>query len=239
MSSSRSIAAARNRRAGDSGLQAKMPSKQPVTSISSQRAFLQNSDNVNVSNINTSSSKNGLPFSKLTVSDAVGLITLRLGKVEQFLIDMQNNDNTTVSSSSKSGIDNSVLTTIVNRLDALEKKEMNNSVQESIKNLTREIATIKQTIQLINKNTETLKSNVNSKFSDIELAFIELEKNMDKIGKSDNHDELVDMENVENEEICVTDIAEELNVEDHNEEEEVVDAVENTSEEEITHASFQ
>ena len=30
---------------------------------------------------------NGLPFTKLTVSDAIGLITLRLGRVEQYLID--------------------------------------------------------------------------------------------------------------------------------------------------------
>jgi hypothetical protein len=229
MSSSRSIAAARNRRAGDSGLQAKMPSKQPVTSISSQRAFLQNPDNNNVSNTNVSATKNSLPFSKLTVSDAVGLITLRLGKVEQFLIDMQNNDNTTMTSSSKSGIDNSVLTTIINRLDALEKKEINNPVQESIKNLTREVASIKQSIQLLNKNTETFKSNVNAKFGDIELAFVELEKNMDKLNKSDNSDEHVD---IENEEICVTDIAEELKVENNDEVEHLVDDVENINEEE-------
>lgn len=229
MSSSRSIAAARNRRAGDSGLQAKMPSKQPVTSISSQRAFLQNPDNNNVTNTNVSATKNGLPFSKLTVSDAVGLITLRLGKVEQYLIDMQNNDNTTMTSSSKSGIDNSVLTTIINRLDALEKKEINNPVQESIKSLTREIASIKQSIQLLNKNTETFKSNINAKFGDIELAFVELEKNMDKLNKSDNPDEHVD---IDNEEICVTDIAEELQVDNNDEVDHVVDDVETTSEEE-------
>jgi hypothetical protein len=193
MSSSRSIAAARNRRAGDSGLQTKMPSKQPVTSINSQRAFLQNADN-NVANT-PSAPKNGMPFSKLTVSDAVGLITLRLGKVEQYLIDLQNSDNNVGSNNnSNTGIDNSVLTTIINRLDALEKKEINNSVQESIKNLTREIATIKQTVQLINKNAESLKLNVNNRFNDIELAFVELEKNMDNVAI--NPDNITDMDNV-------------------------------------------
>ena len=39
MSSSRSIAAARNRRAGDSGLQARMPVKQPVKSIQNPNVY--------------------------------------------------------------------------------------------------------------------------------------------------------------------------------------------------------
>lgn len=210
MSSSRSIAAARNRRAGDSGLQTKMPSKQPVTSINSQRAFLQNADN-NVANT-PSAPKNGMPFSKLTVSDAVGLITLRLGKVEQYLIDLQNSDNNVGSNNnSNTGIDNSVLTTIINRLDALEKKEINNSVQETIKTINREIATIKQNIQLINKNTESLKSNVNNRFNDIELAFVELEKNMDNIIYTNNPDNVNEVEAHEN---VVENVEEELQQEE-------------------------
>ena len=31
----------------------------------------------------------GLPFTKLTISDAIGLVTLRLGRVEQFIIDFE------------------------------------------------------------------------------------------------------------------------------------------------------
>ena len=186
MSSSRSIAAARNRRAGDSGLQAKGPSKQPVTSINSHRAFTQNNDSV-ANNNDSSTSKKGLPFSKLTVSDAIGLITLRLGKVEQYLIDTQNNEINNTSNNYNSGIDNCVLTTIINRLDALEKKDINHALhEETIKNINREISTLKQSIQLIKKNTENIQSTVTNKFNDIELAFVELEKNIDALQQLNN-----------------------------------------------------
>lgn len=178
MSSSRSIAAARNRRAGDSAIQTKMPTKQPSTSINSQRAFAPQPNYGNNAN-EIASSNNKLPFAKLTVSDAVGLITLRLGKVEQYLIDLQNSEGTSSSSNTNDkGIDNSVITTIVNRLDALEKKNLNNN-QDIITNLTKEMATIKQSIQSLNRNMETMKVGFNNKFSDIEFAFAELEKTID------------------------------------------------------------
>ena len=36
----------------------------------------------------------GLPFSKLSISDAIGLITLRLGRVEQWVIETEHeNEN--------------------------------------------------------------------------------------------------------------------------------------------------
>jgi hypothetical protein len=75
----------------------------------------------------SSANSNGLPFSKLSISDAIGLITLRLGRVEQWMIDTDHEQQERGNSGGMNIPDNhkvidaSVLTTIVNRLDALEK----------------------------------------------------------------------------------------------------------------------
>lgn len=182
MSSSRSIAAARNRRSPESGLQARTPTKQPITSIQSQRAFAPNQppNNNNNNNNNVSqSTTNKLPFSKLTVSDAVGLITLRLGKVEQYLIDLQNSETNDGTNNTSGGIDNSIITTIINRLDALEKKEMSNNNQETVKHITAEIDAIKHTMRLTETNVSLMNTTINNKLSDIDIAFVELEKCID------------------------------------------------------------
>ena len=175
MSSSRSIAAARNRRTGDSALQTRPPNKQPVTSINSQRAFSQQSYNQNA---NTNVNAKSLPFSKLTVSDAVGLITLRLGKVEQYLIDTQNSDNHKSGTAPASSLDNSVISTIVNRLDSLEKQNMNTN-SDVIDQLTKEVNSIKKIIQSIQAEIVNVKNDVNARFNDVDFAFAELEKNLE------------------------------------------------------------
>ena len=74
--------------------------------------------------------ENSLPFSKLSISDAIGLITLRLGRVEQWIIETDNeNENKETSTSSIPDnhklIDNAMFATIINRLDALEKNKGN------------------------------------------------------------------------------------------------------------------
>ena len=96
MSSSRSIAAARNRRSGDvSGSKKTAQPGRPVQSIGGQQIinnkFTPSTMNQNMSSKNTSTSS--MPFSKLSVSDAIGLITLRLGKVEQYMYDSMENGN--------------------------------------------------------------------------------------------------------------------------------------------------
>ena len=171
--SSRSLAAARARRAGEQA--PPISGNRPITSINSQYAFSQQPQlqqqrqpygNVRVARPQPSSQKyqtikpqqqqnqqqpirtqqiqqqipqqidiqqqqnlNGLPFSKLSVSDAIGLITLRLGRVEQWVIETQheneikeNNENIDSLPPGSKIVDNSVLTVIVNRLDNVEKK---------------------------------------------------------------------------------------------------------------------
>jgi len=194
MSSSRSIAAARNRRSGDAP--PNMQSQQrPVTSISSQSAFSQ--QNLRPSNQKSQSQKsqnqnqnqkapdvgkppNGLPFSKLSVSDAIGLVTLRLGRVEQFMIDIHEQggiSNTSVPDN-KLVIDNSVITNIVSRLDSLEKKEHSLTNNDKLIYLENEVVALKNVILKLTTDMNLFMQNTNEKFIDCEQAFIELEKSM-------------------------------------------------------------
>lgn len=146
MSGSRSIAAARARRAGEAA--PPMSGTRPGTSIGSHAAFAPQPPNY-PSNVRLArgpqppppqhyqtqqqqqqqqqAPSNGLPFTKLSISDAIGLITLRLGRVEQFMIELEHNEqvggnNASIPENSKI-IDNSVLTSMINRLDSLEKRE--------------------------------------------------------------------------------------------------------------------
>jgi hypothetical protein len=188
MSSLKSLAAAKNRRSGEQQQQTR-----PGTSIASHSAFapqyqgrggpqqqqqrFQETQTIQ---------PNGLPFTKLTVSDAIGLITLRLGKVEQFLIDTQNDGGFSGSSESHIPentklIDNSVLTSIINRLDSLEKKEGTNQNNDAISRIERELKDTKEMLINLMFKYELFTKETNNKFSDYESALMELEKNIQPV----------------------------------------------------------
>ena len=196
MSSSRSIAAARSRRAGES--QPPVSGGRPVTSIASHSAFVQQQmppppqNNVRVAKapIQQQMPQQGAsPFTKLSISDAIGLVTLRLGRVEQFIIDFENgeieghNNNSGVPENSKI-FDNSVLTTIVNRLDALEKREGSgnvnaSSIASSVASLEKEMKEAKDLLSHLLFKYELFTKETNEKFGDFEGAISEIEKNME------------------------------------------------------------
>ena len=146
--SSRSLAAARARRSGENI--PPVSGNRPGTSIGSYAAFGQQPppQNVRVARGQQpppqnmyqqqpplqqqqppvqQQNPNGLPFTKLSISDAIGLITIRLGRVEQWIIetDHENQENNTLSSlpNNSTIIDNSILTNLTSRLDSLEKRE--------------------------------------------------------------------------------------------------------------------
>jgi len=104
-----------NVRAGR-GPPANQPGKQPVQQMQQQQQ--------------TQAASNGAPFTKLSISDAIGLITLRLGKIEQWVYEAEHDGMMNGGAPSSEGsnipensrvIDLSVLTSIVNRLDSLER----------------------------------------------------------------------------------------------------------------------
>jgi hypothetical protein len=207
--SSRSLAAARARRAGENA--PPVSGNRPITSIGSQAAFAQQMPpgvGYNTppppNNVRTArsmqnpatpvkqppqqyqqfydkqqqqQSQNGLPFSKLSISDAIGLITLRLGRVEQWIIETDQEDGSRQFGTGETSgipdnhrvIDSSVLTSIIHRLDSIEKNgsgtASGDSSSEEVKKLIEDVKTLteqfkrmgddvaKHTIELA-KNTE-------------------------------------------------------------------------------------
>ena len=184
MSSSRSIAAARNRRAGEQA-----PTSRPGTSIAAQPAFSQQTQgkrsttapnstpNVPVTNTNT----------KLSISDAIGLITLRLGRLEQFVIEAEHNGGLNMSSSIPDNahlVDKSVINSIVNRLDSLEKKEKDSSSNQQTIRLESEIRDIKDLLMSQILKYEKFTIETNKRFDDVDEAFVEIEKQQEALNCS-------------------------------------------------------
>ena len=191
MSSSRSIAAARNRRAGDP-VQQQQPPNRPGTSIGSSAAF--QTQTQYGKKVPQQSQKNdpppppnpNVPFSKISVSDAIGLITLRLGKVEQYIIDTQHDSESGNGSGSGGGgfslpentqlVDNRVFTSIINRLDSIEKKDL-----QSKQLLTK----IEQELSALNNKLNQYTIDTNTRLDDINDAFLILEEGQGKIQTDD------------------------------------------------------
>ena len=209
--SSRSLAAARARRAGENA--PPVSGNRPVTSIGSQAAFAQQMphgvaynmppppNNVRTArsmqppnqhhNIKQSPQQynqyydqhqqhqqqsGSLPFSKLSISDAIGLITLRLGRVEQWIIETDHDsenapkmsiDGTSIPDGHKI-IDNATLTTIINRLDSLEKNGSTNSPSEDISKLIEDIKNLTEQFKRmgddVNRHTIELSKNTEQVF---------------------------------------------------------------------------
>ena len=77
-------------------------------------------------------------------------------------------------------VDNSVLTTIVNRLDALEKKEGSGNVNaSSIASLEKEMKEAKDLLSHLLFKYELFTKETNEKFGDFEGAISEIEKGME------------------------------------------------------------
>ena len=199
MSSSRSIAAARNRRSGDiSGSKKTAQPGRPIQSIGGQSMINNQPLHPNMNKQVESKPPNGLPFSKLSVSDAIGLITLRLGKVEQFMIDSMENgtpsENGVSVSNNKAQIDKGVLLNIINRLDAIEKKQMEKVNDTRINDLDNQVNNTNDKISQLKESLNQFIQTTNEKFTDIENAFVELEKNIEEKESSENTEQSVEEE---------------------------------------------
>ena len=190
--SSRSLAAARAKRAGESA--PPVSGSRPGTSIGSHAAFAQppgyqqqQPSNVRVGKSVASnqqsnqsskqsqsqqqqqpqSASSGAPFTKLSISDAIGLITLRLGRVEQWIFETEHEDTLNAANNSSNSsnipensrvIDLSVLTSIINRLDSLENAGPAGASGEEITNLSADIS--KLTDQVTRFSDEGVKHNL-------------------------------------------------------------------------------
>lgn len=209
MSKSRAVASAIQRRSGDSSSQ--MNSSRPGTSIASQSAFIPNTPNVRIAKApiieqhTPQIQPNGLPFTKLTISDAIGLITLRLGKVEQFMIDMQSNGGNfnNEPQSNRITLDNSVLSSMISRIDSLEKKQLitasnssaninpnsvnvENANVEKITKLEKELRETKDLLMSFIMKCDLLTRETGQRFTEIEGAIAGIEKFLQQPVSEDN-----------------------------------------------------
>ena len=205
MSSSRSIAAARNRRAGEAQ---SAPSSRPGTSINAQPAFSQQQrqrqpqqqqqqqqQQPRYQQQQQQQQQQQAPAPpqnvKLSVSDAIGLITLRLGRVEQILIDQQHEAETTGSSGGGFKIpegtqlfDKSVMNSIINRLDALEKRDKEKSFSQDIESIKNDFAS---KLIVFNEKMDNHVADTERRFVDIENAFVDLENSVAAPAQAEEH----------------------------------------------------
>jgi hypothetical protein len=201
MSSSRSIAAARNRRAGG-GEQAPAPTRsRPNTSIGSQAAFSQ--PPMNPSSMQQTAGRRSIsqqqaqqqqqqqkPLSqvnKISISDAIGLITIRLGRVEQYL---QEQGGLTVTTNTNTDptmmdhmhlVDKEVLNQLTGRIHSLENKptELNSGIVNSkFSFLEKEVKEIRELLKIHISKFDAFIHDTEQKFMDVDTAFSELEKNI-------------------------------------------------------------
>jgi len=219
MSSSKSIAAARNRRANE------QPNINPARPISNNNTTSTNASasiNTSTYNIESANMKAGstsraipvvVPPGKLSISDAFSLVTLRLSRVEQHLQYLEENNND-LQHPSESNIssDSIPLSGLMNRLDMLEQKISANNSNLSITKMENEIKLIKDLVithmakyekNEMEKDKKMAENDI--KYNHLQLAFQEiLEKynsNSNSLSLSENNILSVDIKKAIQEEL--------------------------------------
>jgi len=126
---------------------------------------------------------NGLTFNKLSVSDAFGLVTLRLGRVEQWIIDTDHENDISSSiaivdggDNVDIGIDNATLTNMINRLDSLEKNSGQGSQSNDVNKLIEDVL-------LLTSNLKKMGDDVTKHTLELSKHTLELSKNTQEVFK--------------------------------------------------------
>lgn len=170
MSSSRSIAAARQRRGVESAPPIKNNNyasnpgnkdnfnnnQQPRPNYRTTKSNIYQENNP-ASNMNN----NGNTVSKLSVSDAFALVTLRLGRVELIINKLQTEgiidaNNNVISEKLNNGdnasFDDTILQNIITRLDGLDKKTVSNDLNQKLQSQYNSLSEdVKQTKEVVMK----------------------------------------------------------------------------------------
>lgn len=233
MSSSRSIAAARNRRAIEQQQPNLIQRSRPNTSIAGQPAFSQmqqspqyqqkrgpnpqqnqnpqnNFNKTNNRNFQSGNNPGSIPVAvnKISVSDAIGLITIRLGRVEQYMQSLD--EQGYLSNNSLSGDENKVIVNkeimdnVMERIHSLENKPSVGNIDNSqvdklklvISDLEKEISSLKEILKQQMNKVDTLIIETENKFIDIDNAFVDFEKKEDLPLEESMEEEDVNIENI-------------------------------------------
>lgn len=206
MSGNRSVQAAQRRRAGPTSDSNSNSNKIPQTSINSAQIFANQSRTTssrlggqqeNMQQQQNQSQVQGndklSSVSKMTIPQAITLITLRLGSVESKM--MQMNEN--ISSNNMSGIsdgeglniESAVFQSMVSRLESLEKRSVSTSGGAStpeLNSLKQQFDTLKQAvIQTKGSNNSLVKENIllKSQIEELKLQILEMTDSVDTLRK--------------------------------------------------------
>jgi hypothetical protein len=165
MSANRSVQAAQRRRAGPPEVSA--PGRGPQPSINSAQMFANQhrtgagpniptgklagqqaalaQKNMMTQKYEQSQEQNGLgSISKMTVAQAITLITLRLGKVETQLLNGLSSGSMDTGGEDNVLVDKNVIQSLISRIDALEKKPASTSGSSN-----QEVAVLKQQFETL------------------------------------------------------------------------------------------
>lgn len=91
---------------------------------------------------------------KMTLAQAITLITLRLGKVETHLNERE------VSQFSNSGLDSGIIDVIMSRLDALESAPQTSSAPNNTSSNSLEVSALKQNVEILKNTLGQYKTNI-------------------------------------------------------------------------------
>lgn len=168
MSTNRSVQAAQRRRAGHTNIEPGIPGRGPQPSINSAQMFANQARPGSGPNIPTGrlagqqaaiqqqQIQQGQDqrvdklssVSKMTIPQAITLITLRLGAVESKLMNMSEG-GASISIDGESGIDSGLLQSIMSRLESLEKRSVSINGTAStpeVNLLKQQFETVKQAV---------------------------------------------------------------------------------------------
>jgi len=195
-SSSRSIAAARQRRSGEVVQKPQAPpqnfkqniGQKPQQPLNKMQGQGQSQGQMQ------GQSQGQMQRPKLSIGDAIGLVTLRLGRVEEFMIRAQNPEGglklgggASIPENSQL-IDKSVFTNMISRLDSLEKKDSNKQIAA----LESELRSTKDLLISLMAKFEKFSKETDEKFADYDCAIAEIEGKMDSPSETvDETDEVV------------------------------------------------
>jgi hypothetical protein len=150
MSANRSVLAAQRRRAGPTNAEPGIPGRGPQPSINSSQMFANQGKQQQQQQPTKTEGLSSV--NKMTVPQAITLITLRLGSLESKLMNMQETGLSNIQMEGQENmilIDKDVIQSITSRLDSLEKKSSTSSGSASgpeVNLLKQQVDTVKQAV---------------------------------------------------------------------------------------------
>lgn len=198
MSSNRSISGARQRRAGEP---APIVGQRSNTSIAGQQNFAKQQQLQRPNNLQQQPILENMEpqqASRLSIPKAFTLVTLRLGRLEQYIQQLQE-DGAFVTKVGETEVDDVIMRNIIGRLETLEKGKNSSSsssnndklLEERFNKLDKEIRETKDLLMIMMMKYEKFSLETNDKFDQIFNNYTE-ENLVENIEVEDDDNESVE-----------------------------------------------